>query len=59
MKIQALQKRAIQLKDSLQKLVQVANIPDESHGRDGELATQSQDVEGANWNKGWGKYGKT
>jgi hypothetical protein len=54
MKAKTLQQKATFLKNEIKKVAQLMIEPISGHGRDAASANQS-----TNWNKGWGKYGKT
>ena len=59
MQTQTLKKRATNQKEKLQELAELAYKPSEDCGRDSEFAVVPQSTDPVNWNKGWGKYGKT
>ncbi|PIQ66957.1 MAG: hypothetical protein CO184_01270 [Candidatus Zambryskibacteria bacterium CG_4_9_14_3_um_filter_40_16] len=59
MKTQTLQEKARSQKEKLVELSKVIHGSQQNCGRDGDVATNPQHFEPVNWNKGWGKYGKT
>lgn len=58
MQTQTLQERVADQKDKLTELVGTAREIHEECGRDSDVP-KPQLTDAVNWNKGWGKYGKT
>lgn len=56
--VQSLKEKVDNLKNKLQELAKIAKTTERS-GRDSEIADQLPQADLGNWNKGWGKYGKT
>ncbi len=58
--MQTLQEKAEKQKDQLRELAMTVSNLDGDCGRDSETTNPPpQDTNTVNWNKGWGKYGKT
>ena len=58
MQAQTLQARAVNQREKLSELAQKVYGQKQECGRDSDVY-ESHPVDVVNWNKGWGKYGKT
>ncbi|PIR74759.1 MAG: hypothetical protein COU35_00805 [Candidatus Magasanikbacteria bacterium CG10_big_fil_rev_8_21_14_0_10_47_10] len=59
MQTQTLQEKVRSQRDKLVELSNMTHGSQQECGRDSDVAVIPQHTEPVNWNKGWGKYGKT
>lgn len=57
--MQTLREKARGLKEQFQELTKMVSKSDKESGRDSKITNPPQCISSLNWNKGWGKYGKT
>jgi len=57
--MQTLKEKTRKLKTRIKRAVRLVEKPMSEDGKDGTVDCPPQKTNSLNWNKGWGKYGKT